>query len=216
MKIAVIGSRKKLSSMKGKLQSVGGVSYLQDTDTTSKFDVIIDLDFDDNNFHRIEYYHTLTTGILLISANLKVIEESFDKRNNIKVFGICTFPHLLERDRMELSNPFNYSTTEVEEIAKSIGYEKIEWVQSRVGFITPRVLCMIINEAYFTVQEGTAIKEDIDTAMKLGTNYPKGPFEFLELFGIELVYQQLLALYKDTHEERYKICSLLKQEYLQE
>ena len=58
------------------------------------------------------------------------------------------------------------------------------------------------------------LKQDIDTAMKLGTNYPKGPFEFLDLFGIDLVYDQLLTLYHDTQEERYKICSLLKQEYL--
>lgn len=214
MKIAVIGSGKKLSSMKSKLQSVEGVSYLQDTDTTSNYDVIIDLDFDDNGFHRKDYYDTLSSGILLISANLKVLEESFSNSNKIKVFGMCTFPHLLERDRLELSNPYNYSTTEIDDFISSIGYETIEWVQSRVGFITPRVLCMIINEAYYTVQEGTANKQDIDTAMKLGTNYPKGPFEFLELFGIELVYQQLLALYNDTQEERYKICSLLKQEYL--
>jgi 3-hydroxybutyryl-CoA dehydrogenase len=73
---------------------------------------------------------------------------------------------------------------------------------------------MIINEAYYTVQEGTANKTDIDTAMKLGTNYPKGPFEFLELFSIELVYKQLNSLYNDTHEERYKICSLLKSEFI--
>ena len=104
-------------------------------------------------------------------------------------------------------------TQEIEKFASILGYELIEWVQSRVGFITPRVLCMIINEAYYTVQEGTANKEDINTAMKLGTNYPKGPFEFLELFGIDLVYEQLLALYNDTQDERYKICSLLKQEY---
>ena len=60
----------------------------------------------------------------------------------------------------------------------------------------------------------TAEKEAIDTAMKLGTNYPNGPFEFVELFGLDMVYKQLLSLGKDTGEERYRICSLLKQEYL--
>jgi len=212
MKIAVIGSGKKLSSMKNKLQSLEGVSYLQDTDTKSHYDLIIDLDFDEDNFHRAEYYNSLNTGTLLVSANLAVIEESFYDKG-ISVFGMCSFPYLLERNSLELSNPYNYSTQEIEKFASILGYELIEWVQSRVGFITPRVLCMIINEAYYTVQEGTANKEDINTAMKLGTNYPKGPFEFLELFGIDLVYEQLLALYNDTQDERYKICSLLKQEY---
>ena len=214
MKIAVIGSGRKLSSMKNKLQSVEGVSYLQDTDTKSHYDLIIDLDFDDDNFHREEYYNSLSTGTLLVSANMSVIEDSLYENKGINVFGMCTFPYLLERNSLELSNPYNFSTQEIEKFASILGYEQIEWVQSRVGFITPRVLCMIINEAYYTVQEGTANKEDINTAMKLGTNYPKGPFEFLDLFGIDLVYDQLLTLYHDTQEERYKICSLLKQEYL--
>jgi len=48
----------------------------------------------------------------------------------------------------------------------------------------------------------------------LGTNYPKGPFEFCSEFGINQVYLLLEALYQDTHDERYKICSLLKTEYL--
>jgi 3-hydroxybutyryl-CoA dehydrogenase len=62
--------------------------------------------------------------------------------------------------------------------------------------------------------EGTATKTDINLAMKLGTNYPKGPFEFVESIGLDNVYNQLLSLYKDTMDERYKICPLLKQEYL--
>jgi 3-hydroxybutyryl-CoA dehydrogenase len=73
---------------------------------------------------------------------------------------------------------------------------------------------MIINEAYYTVQEGTANRDDIDQAMKLGTNYPMGPFEWCKKIGITDVYETLEALYNDTHDERYKICSLLKHDYL--
>jgi 3-hydroxybutyryl-CoA dehydrogenase len=74
---------------------------------------------------------------------------------------------------------------------------------------------MIINEAYYTVQEGTACRTDIDLGMKLGTAYPKGPFEWSEEIGIDHVYETLEALYQDTKDERYKICPLLKTEYLQ-
>jgi 3-hydroxybutyryl-CoA dehydrogenase len=73
---------------------------------------------------------------------------------------------------------------------------------------------MIINEAYYTVQEGTANRADIDQAMKLGTNYPLGPFEWCHKIGIADVYETLEAIYNDTHDERYKICSLLKHDYL--
>ena len=80
--------------------------------------------------------------------------------------------------------------------------------------VTPRIIFMIINEAYYTVQEGTATREDIDQGMKLGTNYPFGPFEWAEKIGLDNVYETLEAIYEDTKEERYKICPLLKREYL--
>jgi 3-hydroxybutyryl-CoA dehydrogenase len=88
-------------------------------------------------------------------------------------------------------------------------------VADRVGFVAPRVICMIINEAFYTVQEGTASKEDIDQAMKLGTNYPYGPFEWCEKIGVIQVYELLDVVYNDTKDERYKIAPLLKQSYLQ-
>jgi 3-hydroxybutyryl-CoA dehydrogenase len=73
---------------------------------------------------------------------------------------------------------------------------------------------MIINEAYFTLEEGTANREDIDKGMKLGTAYPFGPFEWSQLVGIDVVYETLLAIKTDTGDERYKICNLLKTDYL--
>jgi 3-hydroxybutyryl-CoA dehydrogenase len=87
-------------------------------------------------------------------------------------------------------------------------------VDDRVGLVTPRIISMIINEAYYTVQEGTASREDIDKAMKLGTNYPYGPFEWCERIGTRYVYELLEALYEETKDERYKICALLKKDYL--
>jgi 3-hydroxybutyryl-CoA dehydrogenase len=91
---------------------------------------------------------------------------------------------------------------------------KFSLVDDRVGLVTPRIISMIINEAYYTVQEGTASREDIDNAMKLGTNYPYGPFEWCERIGTRYVYELLDALYEETKDERYKICALLKKDYL--
>ena len=73
---------------------------------------------------------------------------------------------------------------------------------------------MDLQQGFYTVQEGTATESDIDQAMLLGTNYPMGPFEWCEKIGLSDVYETLEALYLDTHDERYKICSLLKQRYL--
>jgi 3-hydroxybutyryl-CoA dehydrogenase len=87
-------------------------------------------------------------------------------------------------------------------------------VDDRVGMVTPRIICMIINEAYCTVQEGTASRADIDLAMKLGTNYPFGPFEWCARIGLKNVYELLEAIYEDSKDERYKISALMKKEYL--
>jgi 3-hydroxybutyryl-CoA dehydrogenase len=55
--------------------------------------------------------------------------------------------------------------------------------------------------------------EDIDKGMRLGTNYPNGPFEWCDRIGIRDVYETLEAIWCDTHDERYKICPLLKTRY---
>lgn len=88
--------------------------------------------------------------------------------------------------------------------------KKIEWVPDIPGFITPRVICMIINEAYFTLEEKVSTKEEIDTAMKLGTNYPYGPFEWGTHIGLKNVFALLTILAEIN--SRYTASPLLQKE----
>jgi 3-hydroxybutyryl-CoA dehydrogenase len=131
--------------------------------------------------------------------------------NTAKVIGMNLLPTFINRALAEITldekQPCNT------QVLEQMGWE-IKLVKSRVGLVTPRVIFMIVNEAYFTVQEGTASKEDIDTGMKLGTNYPKGPFEWSQEIGLKNIYQTLKAMYEDTKEGRYKICPMLKKEAL--
>jgi 3-hydroxybutyryl-CoA dehydrogenase len=87
-----------------------------------------------------------------------------------------------------------------------------EWVADVPGFITARVISTIINEAYFTLAEKVSTKEEIDTAMKLGTNYPFGPFEWSEKIGLKNIYGLLLLLSKTN--SRYTPSDLLQKEAL--
>lgn len=212
MNIAVLGSGPKLTSWMRKANAA--LSYVQDTKSHSNYEVFIDLDFDEHP-ERISEYASNKNTLFMLNTCLVTLESALFQASlpydGQKFLGINAFPLMAERDLLELTSPFGFSPSE--DVFSFLGY-KPEYVQSRVGFITPRIICMIINEAYYTVQEGTASKKDIDTAMKLGTNYPKGPFEFCEEFGIKQVYLLLEALYQDTHDERYKICSLLKTEFL--
>ncbi|HXR83571.1 MAG TPA: 3-hydroxyacyl-CoA dehydrogenase family protein [Hanamia sp.] len=78
---------------------------------------------------------------------------------------------------------------------------KIIFVKDEPGFVAVRVISMIINEAFYALGENVSTKEEIDLAMKLGTNYPKGPFEWAQQIGIEKVYSLLKKL--SEKEERY-------------
>jgi 3-hydroxybutyryl-CoA dehydrogenase len=62
------------------------------------------------------------------------------------------------------------------------------------GMIGPRILCSLINEAFYTLQDQVSSREEIDTAMKLGTNYPMGPFEWSSKIGIPVIYDLLRTL----------------------
>ncbi|MGL4596097.1 MAG: 3-hydroxyacyl-CoA dehydrogenase NAD-binding domain-containing protein [Bacteroidia bacterium] len=73
-----------------------------------------------------------------------------------------------------------------------------------------RVLCMLINEAADSLYLGLASREDLDTAMTKGVNYPKGLLRWADEVGIETVLQNLQTLYTEYGEDRYRPCVLLK------
>jgi 3-hydroxybutyryl-CoA dehydrogenase len=90
---------------------------------------------------------------------------------------------------------------------KEFGFHLVETTIISCGFVFPRTIVQIINEAHFALEEEVASKEDINRAMKFGVNYPKGPFEWCD--GKEEVVKTLLnELLSKTNDKRY-ICSKL-------
>ncbi|MDA8895888.1 3-hydroxyacyl-CoA dehydrogenase family protein [Bacteroidia bacterium] len=215
MKIAVIGQPSQLTSF-DKLNLSASYELVQDTANLKNYDVFIDLDFDNSDRTILDYTESDSTWVLLNMVKSQLEDEFASvgaNYNGEKIIGMNAIPTFLERSTLEYCNPFEVDLGSFPHA--DLGWETLELVDSRVGMITPRIIFMIINEAYYTVQEGTANKADIDTAMKLGTAYPMGPFEWCERAGLENVYETLEAIYEDTKEERYKICPLMKTEYLQ-
>lgn len=76
------------------------------------------------------------------------------------------------------------------------------------GFIVNRILCPMINEAIFLVQEGVA-PTDIDNAMKLGTNHPMGPLTLADFVGLDTLLYILQLLHRELGEDKYRPCPLL-------
>jgi 3-hydroxybutyryl-CoA dehydrogenase len=78
--------------------------------------------------------------------------------------------------------------------ARDIFGEYIIFVKDVPGLVNPRIISMIINEAHYTLDAGIATRGEIDTAMKLGTGYPVGPFEWAEKIGLHNIYALLTAM----------------------
>ncbi|MFM8832407.1 MAG: 3-hydroxyacyl-CoA dehydrogenase family protein [Cytophagales bacterium] len=161
------------------------------------------------------YQHQLNLHVFLDATTRTLAEFTHTQNHQLAVtlFGFCGLPTFLNRPLLEATVKQSEDKLRLSKLCESLN-TGFSVVDDRVGLVTPRVISMIINEAYFAVQEGTASREDIDLAMKLGTNYPFGPFEWCSKIGVKNVYQLLEAVYNDTKDERYKICPLLKKEFL--
>jgi 3-hydroxybutyryl-CoA dehydrogenase len=88
--------------------------------------------------------------------------------------------------------------------------KQITAVADEPGLVAARPIAMIINEAYFALEQEVGTKTAIDTAMKLGTNYPFGPFEWADSIGLSTIYDLLYIL--SLTDKRYIPSSLLKRE----
>jgi 3-hydroxybutyryl-CoA dehydrogenase len=115
----------------------------------------------------------------------------------------------LKRDVVEIAIGDPFDETAVREVFGALDW-KWRIVPDVAGMITARVIAMIINEAYFTLQANVSTKAEIDTAMKLGTNYPYGPFEWSEMIGLKRINKLLQAL--TASDNRYTPCALLQTE----
>ncbi len=118
-------------------------------------------------------------------------------------------------DRMKLVEVISGINTPVEtkeailEISRSLGKTPVE-VAEGPGFVVNRILIPMINEAATILQEGIASVEDIDTAMKLGANHPMGPLALGDLIGIDIVVAIMDVLFAETHDSKYRCCTLLR------
>uniref|UniRef100_S0DFE1 Putative shortchain acyl-coenzyme A dehydrogenase n=1 Tax=termite gut metagenome TaxID=433724 RepID=S0DFE1_9ZZZZ len=89
------------------------------------------------------------------------------------------------------------------DIARNIGKEPIQ-VKDSAGFVVNRILVPMINEAVGILTEGVASAEDIDSAMKLGANFPMGPLALGDLVGLDICLSVMETLYNETLDGKYR------------
>lgn len=131
--------------------------------------------------------------------------------------GFHLLPPLSETHAVELTRG---SGTSDESIARtrfffhSIGKHTIE-VGDAPGLVLGRIVCQLINEACFALQEGVASMADIDTGVKLGLNYPRGLFEWLSAIGGTQVFATIDALQREIGGDRYRPAPNLRRAVLE-
>jgi len=171
-----------VSSVEEKVIWIEDISQLKEH---KEADVFVDLLFEKDH---VSLLNELLPRLVIINSvedTLSEISSSFVRING--------WPTFLESSLIEASSLNESNKQKTEDVFSNFN-KKIEWVEDVAGFITPRVVSMIINEAFMALKEGLSTREEINTAMKLGTNYPYGPFEWAEKIGVEEIKSLLEKL----------------------
>ncbi len=155
------------------------------------------------NINKVLPNFSLLKKPVFINAVIETLAELKTPDNVLRINGWATF---LQRRYWEVAGKIDEN---IKCLFKKLDIE-CKPVADESGFISARIIAMIINEAYFAVNENVSSKNEIDTAMKLGTNYPYGPFEWASLIGQKNILELLLKLNKSG--KRYQPAALLIKE----
>lgn len=180
-----------------------------------RYRLIIDLNLDQSVERLATYAHYPELIVLGCAVHRSLAEMVYLQHGEIScaLFGLNALPTFLDRPVWEVSCYQPDTQPKLDALAQSLGLE-LAVVRDQVGMVTPRTLFLIINEAFCVMEEGTATASDIDLAMQLGTNYPRGPVAWAHEIGLEQVVSVLDRLREHLGSSRYAASALLQQKMM--
>jgi len=208
----------------GKVAATDGDAMLRRLSATSTLaDALDDTDFVieaaperiDLKIALIAEIDKLAPARAIVATNtsaLSITEMAGASRNPRRVAGMHFFNPVHKMKLVEIVQALESAPETlqaIEDVSRQMGKETV-LVRESPGFITTRVNASIGNEAFYMLMEGVASARDIDKALKLGLNHPMGPFELVDLVGLDTRLSILEYLHR-TMGEKYRPCPLLAQ-----
>lgn len=161
-------------------------------------------------FAKLDEYCPSHTILATNTSTMSITEIAAATRRPEKVIGLHFFnpPHIMKLVEIVCGLETSEETYAISaEACKQMGKETVR-INEFPGFVTSRINALIGNEAFLMLQEGLGTPEDIDKALKLGLNHPMGPFEMVDLVGLDVRLRVLEYLHK-TLGEKYRPAPLL-------
>ncbi|HLX66678.1 MAG TPA: 3-hydroxyacyl-CoA dehydrogenase family protein [Puia sp.] len=164
-------------------------------------DLYVDLDFEPEETRIAALSRLLSVPVMVnaVSTTIAAIGQPFVRING--------WPGMLERTVHELVVPDAGVAAQITRLYEASG-RSFRAAPDIPGMVSGRILAVLINEAWYTWESGVSSKEEIDTAMRLGTNYPLGPFEWGERIGLDGVVELLEVMSRS--DSRYRPAESLK------
>ncbi len=163
-------------------------------------------------FRELEAAASPTALLASNTSSLPITSIAQELTDPGRVVGIHFFNPVLQMPLVELI-PGHRTRPEVvasaRAFAESLGKTVVTSADTP-GFVTTRALAVLVNEAAWMLYEGVATRDDIDTAYKLGFHHPMGPFELVDLVGIDTAVAILDVLWDGFRDSRYRVCPLLR------
>jgi 3-hydroxybutyryl-CoA dehydrogenase len=195
----------------GRVQATDEIEALSDCDLVIE-SVVEDLDIKRALFGELD---RAVKGDAILATNtstLPVIEMAVATGRPEQVVGVHFFNPAPMMSLVEIVRPLTASDDtvgSVTEFARACGKDPVE-VKDRAGFIVNALLFPYLNNAVRMLENGTASRDDIDTAMKGGCNFPMGPLALLDLVGLDTSLAILDALHDEFKDPNYAAMPLLR------
>lgn len=220
---AIKGSLSRLVK-KGEIKVEDSDSILSRIHTTTRFEDIGDVDlvieavFENMNvkketFKRLDASTRPDVILATNTSSLPIVEIAIGTKRPDKVVGMHFFNPVPVMKLVEVIKSLTTSDETFEfayDFSRSLGKDPVK-TKDVPGFIVNRILMPMLNEAVFALQDGLGSAEDIDKAMKLGTNQPIGPLALIDLIGLDVTLDVIDVLYREFQDPKFRAAPLLRQ-----